>query len=70
MFSIITSRCHTVDRERFAELNIHGFTTIKVFAEIYSRFLGHKYSLLSKRGTYIHGKTFAVLQKTAKNVKV
>ena len=28
-------------------LNVRGFNTIKVFVEIYPRFLGHKYSLLS-----------------------
>ena len=33
---------HTVDRERFTGLNIHGFSTIKVFAEIFSCCLGHK----------------------------
>ena len=37
----------TVDGERFAGLNIHGFSTIKVFMEIFSHCLGHKYSLFS-----------------------
>ena len=39
--------CHTVDGERFAGLNIHSFSAIQVFAEIFSRCLGHKYSLFS-----------------------
>ena len=33
--------------ERFTGLNIRGFSAIKVFMEIFSRFLGHKYSLFS-----------------------
>ena len=37
----------TVDVERFAGLNVHGFSFIKVFAEILSRCLGQKYSLFS-----------------------
>ena len=41
------STCTTVDEERFAGLNIHGFSAIKVFAEIFSHCLGHKYSLFS-----------------------
>ena len=41
---------YTVDGERFAGLNIRGFSAIEVFAEIFSIFsvcLGHKYSLFS-----------------------
>ena len=38
---------NTVDRERFAGLNICGFSTIEVFAEIFLHCLGHKYSLFS-----------------------
>ena len=38
---------HTVDGERFGGLNIHGFSAIEVFAEIFSLCLGHKYSLFS-----------------------
>ena len=38
---------HTVDGERFAGLNIRGFSAIKVLAEIFLRCLGHKYSLFS-----------------------
>ena len=66
----------TVDRERFAGLNIRGFSAIEVFAEIFSCFLGHKqcastyYLVQLKRGNYIHGKTFAVLLKTVKSMKV
>ena len=37
----------TVDGERFAGLNIRSFSAIKVFAEIFSCCLGHKYSLFS-----------------------
>ena len=37
----------TVEGERFAGLNIHGVRTIEVFMEIFSRCLGHKYSLFS-----------------------
>ena len=37
----------TVDRERFAKLNICGFIAIKVFMEILLRCLGHKCSLFS-----------------------
>ena len=33
---------YTVDGERFAGLNIRSFSAIKVFAEIFSRYLGHK----------------------------
>ena len=33
---------YTVDGERFAGLNIRGFSAIEVFAEIFSRYLGHK----------------------------
>ena len=33
---------NTVDGERFAGLNIRGFSAIEVFAEIISRCLGHK----------------------------
>ena len=38
---------YTVDRKRFAGLSIRSFSAIKVFAEIFSRCLGHKYSLFS-----------------------
>ena len=41
------SKVITVDGERFAGLNIHGFSTIEVFVEIFSCCLGHKYSLFS-----------------------
>ena len=37
----------TIDGERFAGLNIHGFSTIEVFVEMFSHCLGHKYSLFS-----------------------
>ena len=38
---------YIVDRERFAGLNIHGFSTIEVFTKIFLHYLGHKCSLLS-----------------------
>ena len=66
---------YTVDGERFAGLNIRGFSAIEVFAEIFSRCLGHKqcisthYLVELKRGTYIHRKTSAVLLKTVKTAK-
>ena len=41
------AKLHTVDRERFAGLNIHSFSAIKVFTEILSHCLGHKCSLFS-----------------------
>ena len=50
---------HTVDVERFAGLNVHGFNPTEVFTEILSYCLGQK-CLLLKRGAYIHRKTFAV----------
>ena len=37
----------TIDGERFAGLNIRGFSTIKVFMEILLCCLGHKCSLFS-----------------------
>ena len=40
-------RVYTVDRERFAGLNIRSFITIEVFVEIFWHCLGHKYSLFS-----------------------
>ena len=38
---------YTVDVETFAGLNVHGFSFIKVFAEILLRCLGQRYSLFS-----------------------
>ena len=60
---------HNVDDKRFAGLNMCGFSAIKVFTEIFLHYLGRKCSLFStiKRGTYIHRKTFVILQKTMKN---
>ena len=55
----------TVDVEKFAGLNFHGFNPTKVFTEILPRFLSQK-CLLLKRDAYIHGKTFTVLLKTVK----
>ena len=55
--------------ERFAGPNVCSFNPTKAFTEILSHCLGQK-CLLLKRGAYIHGKTFVVLLKTAKTVKV
>ena len=60
---------YTVEVEKFAGLNFHGFHPTKVFTEILSRFLSQKCLLLT-RGTYVHRKTFGVLLKTMKTVKV
>ena len=60
---------HTIDVKKFAVLNFCGFNLIGVFADILLRFLTHR-CLLFRSGTYIHGKTFTVLLKTAKTVKV
>ena len=38
----IVVRLYTVDGERFAGLNIRGFSAIKVFTEIFLRCLGHR----------------------------
>ena len=61
---------YTVDVEKITGLlNFHGFNPIEVFADILSYFLTQK-CLLLESGTYSHGKTFAVLLKTVKTVKV
>ena len=66
----ISNPCHyTIDVEKFAGLNVHGFNPTEVFMEILSDCLGQK-SLLVKRGAYIHGKKSAVLLKTTKTVKI
>ena len=52
---------YTVDGERFAGLNIRGFSAIEVVAEIFLHCLGHKQYISThylKRGIYIHGKTY------------
>ena len=63
---------NTLDMERYAGLNIRGFDSTEVFAETLSRCLGQNAYYLAqvKRGAYIHGKTFTVLLKFAKTVKV
>ena len=38
----IVVKLYTVDGERFAGLNIRGFSAIKVFAEIFLHYLGHR----------------------------
>ena len=55
--------------EKITGLNFCGFKPTEIFADILSRFLSQK-CLLLKSGTYIHGKTFTVLLKTTKTVKV
>ena len=59
----------TVYIEEIAGLNIRGFNLTKVFAEKPLLFLSQKCLLLT-RSAYIHGKTCAVLLKTAKTVKI
>ena len=63
---------HTIDRERFTELNIHGFSAIKYFAEIFLCFLGHKYSLFSivKERHLCSWKNFHGTLEIVKNTKV
>ena len=63
---------HTVDGERFAGLDIHGFSAIEVLMEILSCCLAMSthYLVQLKTGTYIHVKTLTVLRKTVKNMKV
>ena len=55
----------TVDVEKVARLNFHGFNPTEVSTEILSRFLSQK-PLLLKSGDYIHGTTYMVLLKTMK----
>ena len=43
----LTHLYETVDGERFSGVNIHSFSIIKVFMEIFLHCLGHKYSLFS-----------------------
>ena len=63
---------HTVDGERFARLHIHGFSAIKIFTEIFSCCLGHKYSLISTiKERYLYSrKNFHGTPETVKNTKV
>ena len=65
----IRTYIHTVDVERFAGLNVHGFNPTEIITEVLSRCLGQK-CLLLKRVAYIHRKTFMVLLKTTKTMKV
>ena len=51
---------HTVDMERFAGLNVHGFNPIEVFTEIFLRYHDYKCLFCS------HRKTFVVLLKITK----
>ena len=46
---------YTVDMEKFAGLNFHGFNPTKVFAKILSCFLSQK-CLLLKRGAYLYSR--------------
>ena len=69
---VVTLMQCTIDGERFAGINAHGFNLIEVFAELLLRCLGQKCFLFSviKRGTYIHGKTFTVLLNIVKNTSL
>ena len=51
----------TVGMERFAGLNIHGFSSMKLFAEILSLCIGHQCLLLTY--SKIHGKLLRQAQK-------
>ena len=64
-----SNKMTTIDVENFVGLNLCSFNPTKVFAEILLHFFTQK-CLLLKRGTYIHRKTFMLLSKTAKTVKV
>ena len=55
---------HTVNVERFAGLNIHGFSPMKFLWKYFHGALATSVYCLSI--AKIHGKTFAVLSKTAK----
>ena len=63
---------YTVDGERFTGLNIHGFSTIEVFTEIFSHCLGHKCSLFSivKKRCLYSWKNFHGTPENRENVKV
>ena len=59
----------TVDGERFAGLNIRGFSAIEVFAEIFLHCLGHKsllFSINKERQLYSRKNFTVLLQKTVK----
>ena len=47
VYNYATTSTGTVDKERFAGLNVHVFNPIEVFAEIHSRCLGQKCLLFS-----------------------
>ena len=57
----------TIDLERFAELNIYGFSPTKFFVEIVSQCIGHQCSILYLK-LKIRGKTFAVSSKITKTM--
>ena len=65
----VASCVHTVDMEKITELNFRGFNPTEVFTDILLQFLTQK-CLLLKSDAYIHGKTFVVLLKTTKTVRV
>ena len=56
------SGLNTVDRERFAGLNIRGFNAIEVFVEIFSRCLGHKQCV----STHYLGEAFIFTEKLSR----
>ena len=61
---------HTIDMERFAGLNIRGFSLIEVYMEIlFCHFASARsthFLVQLKGGIHIYGKTFMVLLKTEK----
>ena len=62
----------TVDGERFAGLIIRSFSAIKFLRRYFhiALAISTHYLVELKRGTYILGKTFAVVLKTVENVEV
>ena len=48
----------TVDTEKFAGLNFHGFNPTKALWKYFHISLAMQKCLLLKRGAYIHGKNF------------
>ena len=60
---IILLVINTINRERFAGLNIHSFSLMKFFTEILSQYLDQQCLLFILS---IHAETFVVLSKTAK----
>ena len=65
---IFTMTLITVDMQKFAGLDFHGFNPTEVFAEMLSCFLSQK-CLLRKSGAYIHGKNFHGTLENCENLE-